>query len=197
MQTVARTQRAFGAPSSLIKPKISTSVSRAVVVKAKQQHDAALSSRREILAGSTLAAVMPAFLAQLPAKADSEYKTFLGLASPPTSYGGYGGNANEEPKYSFEYPPEWKSEVPSKVEKGTQGVDGRVVNPKGKDQRAFVITLGRAGEDNKSFRLTDLDSTFAGFAGADYYLQARTGAGVEGGGMGRGGRRAAGKEPRF
>jgi hypothetical protein len=71
MQTVARTQRAFGAPSSLIKPKISTSVSRAVVVKAKQQHDAALSSRREILAGSTLAAVMPAFLAQLPAKADS------------------------------------------------------------------------------------------------------------------------------
>jgi hypothetical protein len=61
--------------------------------------------------------------------------------------------------------------VPSKVEKGTQGIDGRVVNPKGKDQRAFVITLGRAGEDNKSFRLTDLDSTFAGFAGADYALQ--------------------------
>jgi hypothetical protein len=38
-------------------------------------------------------------------------------------------------------------------------------------QRAYVITLGRAGEDNKSFRLTDLDSTFAGFAGADYDLQ--------------------------
>lgn len=34
-----------------------------------------------------------------------------------------------------------------------------------------MITLGREGEDNKSFRLTDLDSTFAGFAGADYYLQ--------------------------
>jgi hypothetical protein len=74
-------------------------------------------------------------------------------------------------RYTFEYPPEWKSEVPSKVEKGTQGVDGRVVNPKGKDQRAFVITLGRAGEDNARFQLTDLDSTFAGFAGADYYLQ--------------------------
>ena len=80
-------------------------------------------------------------------------------------------NANDAPKYTFEYPPDWKAEVPSKVEKGTQGVDGRVVNPKGKDQRAFVITLGRAGEDNKSFQLTDLDSTFAGFAGADYALQ--------------------------
>lgn len=39
------------------------------------------------------------------------------------------------------------------------------------DQRAFVITLTRAGEDDKSFRLTDIDSTFASFAGADYDLQ--------------------------
>lgn len=28
-----------------------------------------------------------------------------------------------------------------------------------------------AGEDNKSFRLTDIDSTIAGFAGADYDMQ--------------------------
>jgi hypothetical protein len=41
------------------------------------------------------------------------------------------------------------------------------------DQRAFVITLTRAGEDDKSFRLTDIDSTFASFAGADYDLQVR------------------------
>lgn len=40
-------------------------------------------------------------------------------------------------------------------------------------QSAFVITLARAGEDNVRFRLTDLDSTFAGFAGADYDLQVR------------------------
>eukprot|EP00775_Hariotina_reticulata_P003835 gene3835-4092_t len=99
------------------------------------------------------------------------YATFFGMATPPTSYGGYGGNANEQPKYTFEYPSNWKSEVPSKVEKGTQGIDGRVVNPKTKDQRAFVITLGRAGEDNKSFRLTDMESTFQSFAGADYDLQ--------------------------
>lgn len=37
------------------------------------------------------------------------------MATPPTSYGGYGGNANEKPKYQFEYPTGWKSEVPSKV----------------------------------------------------------------------------------
>ena len=30
---------------------------------------------------------------------ESEYPTFYGMASPPTSYGGYGGNANEKPKY--------------------------------------------------------------------------------------------------
>lgn len=41
------------------------------------------------------------------------------------------------------------------------------------DQRAFVITLTRAGEDDKSFKLTDIDSTFAGFQGADYDLQVR------------------------
>jgi hypothetical protein len=39
------------------------------------------------------------------------------------------------------------------------------------DQRAFVITLTRAGEDNARFQLTDTESTFASFAGADYDLQ--------------------------
>jgi hypothetical protein len=37
--------------------------------------------------------------------------------------------------------------------------------------QAFVVTLGRAGEDNKSFRLTDTETTFQGFVGADYDLQ--------------------------
>lgn len=44
----------------------------------------------------------------------------------------------------------------------------QVYNPKNKLQQVFVITLGRAGEDNRSFRLNDIDSTLAGFAGADY-----------------------------
>ncbi|MEW5317038.1 MAG: hypothetical protein WDW38_008369 [Sanguina aurantia] len=104
-------------------------------------------------------------------EAVGEYATFFGFATPPTSYGGYGGNADEPPKYTFEYPSGWKEEKPSKVEKGTQGVDGRVVNPKSKDQRAFLITLTRAGEDNATFKVRDLESTFAGFAGADYVLQ--------------------------
>ncbi len=39
------------------------------------------------------------------------------------------------------------------------------------DQRAFLITLTRAGEDNARFRLTDLESTLNSFASADYDLQ--------------------------
>ena len=42
----------------------------------------------------------PAEFHMLPhAPSESEYPTFYGMASPPTSYGGYGGNANEKPKY--------------------------------------------------------------------------------------------------
>ncbi|KAI8467624.1 MAG: thylakoid lumen protein [Monoraphidium minutum] len=172
MQTLSSTQqRAFGAQKQCFSKPSLSSRARVVACAAEQQHGAPMSSRRDLMLAVSTATVLPAFLAQLPAKAEEGYKTFAGMATPPTSYGGYGGNANELPKYSFEYPAEWKSEVPSKVEKGTQGVDGRVVNPKSKEQRAFVITLGRAGEDNKSFKLTDIDSTFAGFAGADYYLQ--------------------------
>ena len=36
---------------------------------------------------------------------------------------------------------------------------------------AFVVTFGRAGEDNKQFKLGDADLTLQGFAGADYDLQ--------------------------
>lgn len=130
----------------------------------------ALLSIAALLSAPVLLSSEPALAVGPPAET-GPYTTFLGMASPPTSYGGYGGNANEAPKYSFEYPTGWKKEQPNKVEKGTQGVDGRVVNPKSKGEKAFVITLGRAGEDNKSFKITDTDSTFAGFAGADYDLQ--------------------------
>eukprot|EP00887_Chlorella_sp_A99_P003149 scaffold9.g3149.t1 len=106
--------------------------------------------------------------------------TFYGLATPPTSYGGYGGNdPNASPKYSFDYPAEWKQDVINKTDKGTQGIDCRLYNPRNKQQQVFVITFGRAGEDNKSFRLTDIDSTIAGFAGADYDMQARVAGDVQ------------------
>ncbi len=35
-----------------------------------------------------------------------------------------------------------------------------------------MVTFGRAGEDNKKFKLGDVEQTLAGFAGADYDLQA-------------------------
>ena len=122
-------------------------------------------------------------------------------------------------RYSFEVPNGWKNETVGKVgeratsclslqvmtgltqltslqvEKGMQGIDTRVTNPKGKGacalqcrastgapvltlqlcaaaQQAFVVTFGRAGEDNKKFKLGDADLTLQGFAGADYDLQA-------------------------
>lgn len=100
-------------------------------------------------------------------------KVFFGFASPPTSYGGYGGNASEDPKYYFSYPENWKIETPNKVKKGMQGIDAIVYEKKGKGYpNVFVVTFSRAGEDNKSFKLNnDVESTFQGFAGADYDLQ--------------------------
>ena len=56
-------------------------------------------------------------------------------------------------------------------QKGTQGIDCRVSNPRNKNQTITVVTFGRAGEDNKSFKLTDIETTVQGFAGADYDLQ--------------------------
>ena len=44
------------------------------------------------------------------------------------------------------------------------------MQPKNRSEQITVVTFGRAGEDNKSFRLTDIDTTVAGFAGADYDL---------------------------
>ncbi|KAF5831745.1 thylakoid lumen protein [Dunaliella salina] len=152
-----------------------------------KQQEAQCLDRRELL-GCALASTVPALALQpSPAfasgnipkteKANDEYAIFYGYATPPTSYGGYGGTANEPPKYTFEYPAPWKIDIPSKSEKGTKGIDGRVISDKGtkgiqgKGQRAFVITLGRAGEDNKAFKLSDLDTTFSGFSTADYDLQ--------------------------
>ena len=51
-------------------------------------------------------------------------------------------------------------------------------------QQVFVITLGRAGEDNRSFRITNVDATLEGFAGADYDMLVGGGC-VRGGGGGR------------
>lgn len=97
--------------------------------------------------------------------------TFYGKASPPASYGGYGGNATEIPKYSFLYPQGWKQITINKVQKGTQGIDSKFIDPKNKNNLVFVIALAREGENSQSFKLTDIESTFQGFVVADYQLQ--------------------------
>jgi len=98
---------------------------------------------------------------------------FYGTAFPPGTYGGYDPDAKNKAVYTFEYPDGWKTDPPSKVEKGTKGIDGRVFNPtvSKKGEQAFVIVLSRAGEDNKSFKLKDTESTFSGFVIADPDLQ--------------------------
>jgi len=76
-------------------------------------------------------------------------------------------------RYSFEYSSAWKVETIGKQEKGMVGIDARVRSPgrPGTAPQAYVITFGRAGEDNKAFKLGDVDRTLEGFAGADYNLQ--------------------------
>lgn len=86
--------------------------------------------RRHVAAGSAavsrrsgLLAVGGAILtasSSTPALADGELATLTtlyGLASPPTSYGGYGGNSKEDFKYKFDYPEDWKRLTVNKVQK--------------------------------------------------------------------------------
>jgi hypothetical protein len=70
--------------------------------------------RREALlaaCGVALGAAVP------PAGADVEYATLLGKATPPASYGGFGGNSKEAPKYKFDYPASWKEKTVNKQQK--------------------------------------------------------------------------------
>ncbi|CAG9460811.1 unnamed protein product [Pedinophyceae sp. YPF-701] len=103
------------------------------------------------------------------AAVDAGWELYQGKDLPASSYGGYGGNANESPVYSFEYPADWKIQVPGKIDKGTKGIDARVVSPS-KGERIIVVTFGRAGE-SIGYNLGDIDSTFSGLAGADSDLQ--------------------------
>jgi hypothetical protein len=54
----------------------------------------------------------------LPAHADVvELSTLYGMDTPPASYGGYGGNSKESPRYKFSYPESWKKVTVNKVQK--------------------------------------------------------------------------------
>lgn len=126
----------------------------------------AIIRRRALLGGVATAVVVRPW-----ARSIAALETYYGKATPPTSYGGYGGNADETPKYRFDYPENWTFQSVNKVQKGTQGIDARVSNPRNRNMAAFVIVLGRAGEDDKSYKVTDVEGTFQGFAGADYDIQ--------------------------
>jgi len=140
---------------------------------ARAQPDKFAAGRREILAGGVVGMGL-ALGQQKAARADGvDENVFYGTAFPPGTYGGYDPDAKNKAVYTFEYPDGWKTDPPSKVEKGTKGIDGRVFNPtvSKKGEQAFVIVLSRAGEDNKSFKLKDTESTFSGFVIADPDLQ--------------------------
>jgi hypothetical protein len=73
-------------------------------------------SRRTIL-GTLAVATAGILSSNAPSCAEVELTTLYGLATPPTSYGGYGGNVKEAPKYKFLYPASWKELTVNKVQK--------------------------------------------------------------------------------
>jgi hypothetical protein len=57
----------------------------------------------------------------------------VGQATSASSYGGYGGNEQDQDvesyKYWFDVPGDWKAEIVTKQEKGYQGIDARFSQP--------------------------------------------------------------------
>ncbi|XRB23321.1 PsbP domain-containing protein [Pseudoscourfieldia marina] len=109
-----------------------------------------------------------------PRASVDEFQTVNGFATPPASYGGYGGGAvdgNLVPRYSFLAPKGWKAETITKQQKGYSGVDTLMVDPRDKGNRIYVVTFLREGESNKTFSFTDPTKTLSGLASSDYTLQ--------------------------
>ncbi|KAK9842854.1 hypothetical protein WJX74_003444 [Apatococcus lobatus] len=125
-------------------------------------------NRRAVLFGTVGAAISTLVVREASA---TEYTTLYGQAKGPTDYGSQEGKLTKDSaKYSYEYPTTWKRDNVNKVQKGMQGIDTRIINPRVKGMTAFVVTFGRAGEDDKNFKLGDVDATLQGFSGADYDL---------------------------
>lgn len=61
--------------------------------------------------GALLSAAPPAWASV------AELTTLYGQATPPASYGGYGGNSKESAKYKFDYPSTWKQKTVGKQQK--------------------------------------------------------------------------------
>lgn len=98
-------------------------------------------SRREMML-STAGILAVSSMPVLPAMADDvELVSFYGAANPPATPGRVGGVTKDKARYTFDYPPTWKEEVVTKVEKGTNGTDVRLIGPARKKENMFVLTL--------------------------------------------------------
>jgi len=74
------------------------------------------------------------------------------------------------PKYSFEYPGEYKVHKPTKTEKSTMGMDGCVIHTQDKDVKAFVISL--SGPDYRGAQLNpDKHKQLLAMATSDYDMR--------------------------
>lgn len=145
---------------------------RAVIVQADRSRARmivcarASASRRAIL---TVPVLLPLLDAARAHAGDSDYKKFLGYSAAPDLYLGYGqkndNRVADPPLYSFEYPADWTEEIPTKTEKSTMGMDGRVMHPSTRKELAYVVALG--GKDYRDSVLKDARSSLIVFAGGD------------------------------
>jgi hypothetical protein len=126
----------------------------------------ASASRRVIL---TVPVLLPLWDAARVHAGESDYKKFLGYSAAPDLYLGYGQATDnrmaDPPVYSFEYPADWTEEIPTKTEKSTMGMDGRVMHPSTRKELAYVVALG--GKDYRDSVLKDARSSLIVFAGGD------------------------------
>lgn len=84
---------------------------------------------------------------------------YYGRATSVSSYAGYGGS-DENYRYSFVLPADWKAGTVSKVMKSTNGTDCLFTNPAKKGQSAYVVSfLGSSYErlkDDRASIINDL-----------------------------------------
>jgi len=142
---------------------------RVVVARAAAPSPSSSSSRRVALA---LASSLAAFLRPRASDAaygtsaggssddtdasDLTWGTFYGAANPPATYGTTGGTTKSLAKYSYDVPSSWVEEATTKVEKGSGGQDSRWVKRGSRgEEKAYLLTLNRAGQDGAAFELTD------------------------------------------
>jgi hypothetical protein len=142
---------------------------RVVVARAAAPSPSPSSSRRVALA---LASSLAAFLRPRASDAaygtsaggssddagasDLTWGTFYGAANPPATYGTTGGTTKSLAKYSYDVPSSWVEEATTKVEKGSGGQDSRWVKRGSRgEEKAYLLTLNRAGQDGAAFELTD------------------------------------------